>query len=159
MRRLDQERAPLQRVFQHISFSPYVRYRTKALYPLTIEGQLVEVEAQELLEVGRDCGICPREHITLAYFGEQPTRLLYVGEDVCSMRETIDKLRLPHWSDNVGDRVFSRIANDLHSCSETGPNCFEYVINPGKEYHFRVVLKGVANIYQMGCAFNPVTGA
>ncbi len=35
---------------------------------------------------------------------------------------------LPRWSDNVGDRVFSRIRNDLHFRQETGSDCFEYLI-------------------------------
>lgn len=145
---------PLQKVFESIGSSEFVRYRTNALYPTTVDGQLVELQAHEVLEIGRDCGVCPREHIMFAYFDNEPTKLLYVGEDVRSMRETINKLRLPRWSDNVGDRVFSRIRNDLHFRAETGPECIEYTVNPGNEYHFRVVLKKLVDVYQRGCALH-----
>lgn len=146
-KRTKQNEYPLQRIFDYLDPSPCVSYSRNAPYPLTIDGKINEINARELLQIKKKYEESPAERVLLAYFDNQEPRLLYDGEDLISMQRTIDSLRLPRWSDNVGERIFSRIRNDLKLASQTGAGCFEYPLNPGKEYHFRTVFKRLVAIY------------
>ena len=137
---------PLQRIFERLNDSIYCRYTQNGDYPTKGEdGEINILYPRELLEVGRQY---PREQVMLAYFGEEPTRVLYAGEDIVSMRKTVDDLRIPNRvPENLGEVVFYLFRGHLKKFP-SGPISLEQLILPGKERHFEYLLKKLLAVYK-----------
>ncbi|MBI2548961.1 hypothetical protein HYW21_06435 [Candidatus Woesearchaeota archaeon] len=135
----------LKALFDILNDPVYCRYTDAGKYSVEEGGHLITLNPRELLEVGRSH---PREQVMIAYFGETPTRVLYVGEDSLSMQRTLDDLRLPtSWSSNLGEKVFYLFRVHLRDINQ-GPVCSEQQVAEGKERQFELVLRRLIDIYR-----------
>jgi len=135
----------LKYLFDLLNDTEFCRYTEKGKYPVEVDGKIVELETQELLEIG--ISYPKREHLMIAYFGDAPTRVLYVVEDAYYARETIKKLRLPSYSQNISEIIFKNFGEHLNKC-KSGPVGMEMCFLPGREHHFRVILRKLLKVYR-----------
>jgi len=135
----------LKKVFNDLNNTTYCRYSTDRSYPTKINGKTVLLTPLELLEVVHDN---PREHVMIAYFDKEPTRILYFGEDVNSMKKSLEDLKLPNsWPSNLGEKIFYRFRDHLDNI-DSGPVSLEDKVVPGKEHQFELILRRLIEIYQ-----------
>ena len=103
------------------------------------------VLADELLELSTNSS--KMESVLIGTFNEEPTRVLYVGLDINSMKSTIDKLKLPNsWPSNIGEKVFYRYKEQLDNYA-SGSISIEQSVISGKEVKFEMVFKKLIDIY------------
>lgn len=146
----------LKQLFDRINDPKYSRYNLSGTYPTQIEGRIVVLKPQELLEVGRTYP--SKEQVMIAYFGRAPTRVLYFGEDADSMNKTLNALRLPNsWPSNLGEKVFYLFRSHLRNILDrnnlintpSGPVSLEQQVISGKEHQLGFVLGRLIEIYRM----------
>lgn len=135
--------ATLKRLFDNLNAPEYCRYGTDRFYPTNVSGQVIKLLPLELLEVGRDD---PREHIMIGYFVDEPTRILYFGEDASSMLETLKSLKLPKSPSNLGEQVFNIFMQHLEG-TDSDIISLEQAVIKGKEHQFKHVLRKLIHIY------------
>lgn len=138
--------AGLNKLFESLNDKIYTRHSYDTIYSSAAEGRIIKLKPKEILEVGRTYP--SREHLVIAYFGEDSTRVLYVGEDAGSMRKTVSDLKLPnYWPSNLGEKVFFLFAGHLRDIS-SGHVSLEQQVRPGKEDQFGFVLSKLIEIYR-----------
>ena len=135
------EPSPLYKVFKELNDLEYCTYTSPLEYFTLGEDCLKAIECLEVAKEG-----VYSERVTVATFEDGMTRVMYAGE-VESMKQTLEDLRLPRRSaENLGERVFYHFKDLLRDAS--GSIILEVGVIPGKERHFRVVLRNLVAIYR-----------
>jgi len=135
----------LERLSMEFCDSDFIRYTPNGYFPNFDEESCIRTK--ELLELGRNYP--RREHLMIGTFEDGNTRVIYAGEDVRSMRETVEALKLPKsWPTNIGEKVFYLFRGELKKI-ETGSVCLEQEVTPGDEHQFRHVIKNLLNVYRV----------
>jgi hypothetical protein len=136
----------LKDLFDKLNDAEHCRYNDNGRYPVLEENKIINLKPIELLEVGRTYP--SREHIIIACFGDNPTRVQYFGEDVALMKNTLKNLKLPNsWPSNLGEKVFYLFKGHLNDVA-SGSISLEQQVIPGKEHQFEMVLKKFTEIYK-----------
>jgi len=137
----------LKNLFDKLNDSAYCRYNKEGVYPIKEGNHILELKPKELLEVGRTYP--SREHVMIAYFGEKPTRVLYFGENAKSMKKTIERLRIPSYPSNLGERIFHWFKGHLEAeiGGNPGPISLEQQVVSDKEHQFELVLRKFLWVY------------
>jgi hypothetical protein len=136
----------LKSLFDKLADLDYCRYSENGKYPVEDGDNVIELTPKELLEVGKSYPA--KEHIMIAYFGDEPTRVLYAGQNVISMKKTISDLRIPNsWPSNIGEKVFYLFRSHLEAI-HSGSICLEQKVISGKEHQFGLVLKKLVALYR-----------
>ncbi|MBI4016711.1 MAG: hypothetical protein HY363_03385 [Candidatus Aenigmarchaeota archaeon] len=135
----------LKEIFDKLN-SPYCRYSENKPFETAIPGggleKLASTESLEFLVKH------PREYLLVLSFESEPTRIIYAGEDINAMRETVEKLRIPNsWPTNIGEKAFYLFRGELKTL-DAGPAYFEVSFNHGKEQQLSFVLKKLLEIYE-----------
>ena len=134
----------LESLYKKLNDTVFSRYTPNGIYFTEKNNRILEIQSKELIEIGRM--LPSREHIMIAYFETEPTRVQYLGEDAKAMRKTLDDLRLPNCSSNLGEKTFSLFRSYLKE-DYSGPISLEQLIVPGNEHKFELVLKRFLWVY------------
>jgi hypothetical protein len=114
------------------------------VYPKGSEDTLASIRIGEVLAIRRNSS--PVEEVRITDFGDDPTRLQYMGE-ADSMRKTVQDLRIPNsWPSNLGEKVFYLFRDHLADM-DPGPVMFEKEINPDRVLRLELVLKKLIGLY------------
>ena len=121
----------------------YVKHAQDGSYPQRQGGNLVQVPASEVLEIGRDRG--PR--VLIGYFGSFPTRIAILGEDVPSIKQLLDDLRLPSsYRPHSGEAPFQFLRSRAATV-EGGLPYFELEVPSGNEMEYQRVLQKLVEVH------------
>tara|TARA_Y100000310_G_C20380411_1_gene667827 strand:+ start:55 stop:549 length:495 start_codon:yes stop_codon:yes gene_type:complete len=136
----------LKNLFDKLNSLEYCRFTENGIYPTEEGNHIVELRPKELLEIGRTYPC--REHVMIAYFGETPTKVLYFGENASSMFQTLQNLKNPNHSSNIGETVFKHFKYYLEEHqNQNTPISLEQKVPCGREHQFDLVLKKLNHVY------------
>ena len=139
---------PLWKLYTALGNSAVCSYDSNTSYACGGSGQ--DIPAREVLEIRRDH---PEECVRIGYFGDENTRVLYVGEDASLMKETMRGLGLPQSlsaSDDEVTRVFCRFRDDLSRYnSDVQVVGLELDIEVGCEGQLESVLRKLVGFYSL----------
>ncbi len=128
--------------------SPLCAYSANEIYStFDPDGNLVKIPALEILTVSKNF---PREDVMVASFYDSPSKIAYVGENSKSMKDTVDRLRLPSHSENLGEGIFCRFRGHLKRANPDLPTHFEQSFDSGCEKKLEFVLKKLICVYSGG---------
>ena len=136
----------LKNLFDKLNSSEYCRFTENGIYPAEEGNRIVELRPKELLEIGRTYPW--REHVMIAYFGETTTRVLYFGENASGMFQTLQNLKNPKHSSNIGETVFKHFKYNLEAHRNQNTHAsLEQKVHSGREHQFELVLKKLIHVY------------
>ena len=136
----------LKAIFDKLDNSEYCRFSEEGIYSIEEKNQVIELKPKELLEIGRTYP--SREHVMIAYFGEDSTRVAYFGENQTEMLKTLQKLKIPKSPSNLGEIVLKQFKQHLEdSESNQNPLSVELKVYSGNEHQFLTVIKKLIHVY------------
>ncbi len=145
----------LEGIFKRLNEREYCRYNTNTDCLGFIDNKLLKIRVPELIEVFSRCRF---ELVTVAYFGNEPTRLAYQGTNIEQMLNTIRDLRLCSISENIAENAFSLFEGALSDELEKKLDepCFvEQKFHSGSEHHFVFFLKKLISFYKRDAFMQP----
>tara|TARA_Y100000034_G_C6889645_1_gene409059 strand:- start:777 stop:1400 length:624 start_codon:yes stop_codon:yes gene_type:complete len=144
--KVEQNNSQLKNLYDKLNDPNHCEYKTNSEFHIIENNQIKSIAALELLKVFR---YSPRECICIGCFEDNlDTRINYSVDDVNSMKDTIQRLRLPNsWPSNLGEKVFYHFRSHLEG-KKSDPIYLEQKVVNGKERGFLFVLKKIIDIYQ-----------
>jgi hypothetical protein len=135
----------LKPLFERLNGIEHCIYKKDAKYLSAEDGRIVELHAKEVIELSKEN---PYEFLLVAYFGDAPTRIMYMGYDALSMKETIRRLRIPRFPpENLGELVFYVFTQKIEDFNEEIPVSLEQLVKSGKEEQLFLILKKLLHVY------------
>lgn len=124
----------------------YSSYETNTTYVTAEDHKIITFNAPDKIILKKDQ---PRLALEIATIEDQPSRLVYMGSDVQEMMQNLDNLRLPSYSQNLGETIFRVFGQHLEEI-ESGPAHIEGKIEPGREQELEFLLKKQLYVWDNG---------
>lgn len=136
----------LKPLFEKLNDNKHCVYRKASKYLSVEDSKIVELHAEEIIELSKEN---PYESLSIAYFGDNvPVRIMYMGYDSLSMKQTVDSLRIPNFPpDNKGEVVFYLFRQKLKKATKNLPMSLEQLVAPGFEENLLLILKKFVRVY------------
>ncbi len=138
---------PLWNVYTALGNSVVCFYDRNTFYACGGSGQ--DIPAREVLEIRRDH---PVECVRIGYFGDEKTRVLYIGTNALNMKETMKNVGLPRGFSVPDDevmRLFCSFRDVLRGYAPYASVALEQYIDVGCEEQLEGVLRKFVGIYSL----------